>query len=63
MSVGHSPSHSKHAPDQRKDAKDVTEQDKQDARRRIQGSNFEEAGDDSDDSPTSTQAAASLGSA
>lgn len=63
MSIGHSPSHPKHAPDQRKDDKDVTEQDKQDARRRIQGSNFEETGDDSDDSPPPTQTAASLGSA
>ncbi|CAN8106180.1 unnamed protein product [Discula destructiva] len=63
MSVGHSPSVPKHAPDQRKDDKDVTEQDKQDARRRIQGSNFEETGDDSDESPPPSQTVASMGSA
>lgn len=54
MSVGHTPEHPQYAPDQRKDAKDVTEQDKQEAKRRIQGSyQLEEGGYDSDDSPPS----------
>ncbi|KAF3760944.1 hypothetical protein M406DRAFT_268734 [Cryphonectria parasitica EP155] len=63
MSVGHSPSHPKYAPDQRKDAKDITQQEKADAKRRIQGSfNLEEGGDDSgDDSPPLTQRLAGSG--
>jgi phosphatidylserine decarboxylase len=37
MSIGHSPSESSWKPDMRKDEKDVTEADKKDAQRRIQG--------------------------
>lgn len=58
MSVGHTPSHPKYAPDQRKDEKDVTQKEKAEAKRRIQGSyNMEETGDDSDESPPSSQTA------
>lgn len=64
MSVGHSPSHPQYAPDQRKDDKDITEQEKVEAKRRIMGSyHLEEGGDDSDDSPPASQVAAGLGSA
>lgn len=42
MSIGHSPSHPQFTPDMRKDASDVTEADKKDAKRRIQGSGFSE---------------------
>lgn len=38
MSVGHSPNQAQWAPDMRKNEKDITEADKQDAKRRIQGS-------------------------
>lgn len=63
MSVGHSPDHPQYAPDQRKDAKDVTEYDKQEAKRRIQGSfQVEEGGDDSDDSPAASQTTTGSGS-
>lgn len=62
MSVGHSPSHAKYEPDQRKDEKDITEQEKVEAKRRIMGSfHLEEGGDDSDESPPASQAA--MGSA
>jgi phosphatidylserine decarboxylase len=52
MSIGHSPTHPQHTPDMRKDASDVTEADKKDAKRRIQGSGFADdtgapSGDDS----------------
>lgn len=64
MSVGHSPEHQKYAPDQRKDDKDVTEQEKAEAKRRIQGSSHvEEGGDDSDESQLAGQAATGSGSA
>lgn len=42
MSIGHSPDRPQYTPDMRKDASDVTEQDKKDAKRRIQGSGFSE---------------------
>lgn len=38
MSIGHSPSEHQWRPDMRKDEKDVTEEDKAEAKRRIQGS-------------------------
>ena len=52
MSIGHSPNHPQHTPDMRKDASDVTEADKKDAKRRIQGSGFADdtTGAPSDDS-------------
>lgn len=37
MSIGHSPSEPQHEPDMPKDASEVTEQEKRDAKRRIQG--------------------------
>ncbi|KAJ0107160.1 hypothetical protein J7T55_014690 [Diaporthe amygdali] len=55
MSVGHSPSESQWAPDMRKDEKDITEQDKREAKRRIQGNYHLE--DDSDESPPASQTA------
>ena len=55
MSVGHSPNEAQWAPDMRKDEKDITEQDKWEAKRRIQGNyNLE---DDSDESPPGSQIA------
>ncbi|KAG6359514.1 hypothetical protein INS49_013035 [Diaporthe citri] len=53
MSVGHSPNESQWAPDMRKDEKDITEQDKWEAKRRIQGNYHLE--DDSDESPPASQ--------
>ncbi|KAK3360116.1 phosphatidylserine decarboxylase-domain-containing protein [Lasiosphaeria hispida] len=50
MSVGHSPGQSQYTPDMRKDEDQITEADKQDAKRRIQGSmgaGAEESPDDS----------------
>lgn len=38
MSIGHSPSQSQHTPDMRKKDEDVTEQEKAEAKRRIEGS-------------------------
>lgn len=38
MSVGHSPSEAQWAPDMRKSEQDITEEDKREAKRRIQGS-------------------------
>ncbi|KKY31306.1 putative phosphatidylserine decarboxylase [Diaporthe ampelina] len=55
MSVGHSPNESQWAPDMRKDEKDITEQDKWEAKRRIQGNYHLE--DDSDESPPASQIA------
>lgn len=58
MSVGHSPNEPQWTPDMRKDDKDVTEQDKVEAKRRIQGSfQAEESPDDSDESLPPRQAA------
>jgi phosphatidylserine decarboxylase len=37
MSIGHSPSQSQWTPDMRKDASDITEEDKREAHRRIRG--------------------------
>jgi phosphatidylserine decarboxylase len=55
MSVGHSPSEAQWAPDMRKDEKDITEQERWEAKRRIQGNyNLE---DDSDESPPASQIA------
>ena len=50
MSIGHSPKQPQHTPDMRKDASDVTEADKKDAKRRIQGSGFVEDNNSPDDS-------------
>lgn len=47
MSVGHSPHISQHAPDMRKDENEVTEEDKREAKRRIQGNIAEESPDES----------------
>ncbi|KAI3391382.1 hypothetical protein diail_7468 [Diaporthe ilicicola] len=55
MSVGHSPNESQWAPDMRKDEKDITEQDKAEAKRRIQGNYHLE--DDSDESPPASRIA------
>lgn len=64
MSVGHSPSHQQYTPDQRKDAKDITEHEMADAKRRIQGSSqLEEGFDDSDESLPGSQTATVIGSA
>jgi len=38
MSVGHHPQHEQHTPDMRKNDKDITEKEKQEAKRRIEGS-------------------------
>lgn len=38
MSIGHHPSQTQHAPDMRKKDEDITESEKADAKRRIQGS-------------------------
>jgi phosphatidylserine decarboxylase len=38
MSIGHSPDESQWTPDMPKDQKDITEADKREAKRRIQGS-------------------------
>lgn len=56
MSVGHSPDEPQWTPDMRKDDKDITEQDKREAKSRIQGGfQLEEGVDSSDDSPPSSQ--------
>ncbi|KAL1853183.1 hypothetical protein VTK73DRAFT_9068 [Phialemonium thermophilum] len=68
MSVGHSPHVPQHTPDMRKDESDITEEEKRDAQRRIQGSMYEESPDESggDDAaalgkmPPSSAAAARL---
>ncbi|KAJ9141699.1 Phosphatidylserine decarboxylase proenzyme 2 [Pleurostoma richardsiae] len=55
-SVGHSPTTPQWTPDMRKDEKDVTEQDKKDAKRRIEGSAaLEESSEDSEESPPASQ--------
>lgn len=62
MSVGHSPSEQQWTPDMRKDDRDITEQDKREAKSRIQGGfQLEEGVDSSDDSPPHSQAAGGLG--
>jgi len=38
MSIGHHPSQSQHTPDMRKKDEDITEKEKEDAKRRIEGS-------------------------
>lgn len=38
MSIGHHPSQSQHTPDMRKKDEDITEKEKADAKRRIEGS-------------------------
>ncbi|PFH57603.1 hypothetical protein XA68_14796 [Ophiocordyceps unilateralis] len=57
MSIGHSPDEPQWTPDMRKNDKDITEAEKREAKRRIQG-NFgtmqESSGDSADDSPTSS---------
>lgn len=47
MSVGHAPGEPQWTPDMRKDEDQITEADKQDAKRRIQGQVAEESPDDS----------------
>jgi len=47
MSVGHAPTEPQWTPDMRKDADQVTEEEKKDAQRRIQGATGEESPDDS----------------
>ena len=47
MSVGHAPGEPQWTPDMRKDENQITEADKQDAKRRIQGQVAEESPDDS----------------
>lgn len=47
MSVGHAPSEPQWTPDMRKDEDQITEADKKDAARRIQGASGEESPDDS----------------
>lgn len=50
MSIGHSPNQGQWTPDMRKDEQDITEADKKDAKRRIQGSGgMEESPEDSAD--------------
>ncbi|OLN81166.1 Phosphatidylserine decarboxylase proenzyme 3-like protein 2 [Colletotrichum chlorophyti] len=51
MSVGHAPDQPQWAPDMRKDAKDVTEAEKKDAKRRIGGSLTGEESSSGDDTP------------
>ena len=47
MSVGHAPGEPQWTPDMRKDEGDITEADKKDAKRRIQGAVTEESPEDS----------------
>lgn len=47
MSIGHAPDEPQWTPDMRKDENQITEADKQDAKRRIQGQIAEESPDDS----------------
>ncbi|KAK0616063.1 phosphatidylserine decarboxylase-domain-containing protein [Bombardia bombarda] len=47
MSVGHAPNQPQHTPDMRKDESQITEADKVDAKRRIQGAMAEESPDES----------------
>lgn len=48
MSIGHSPEEPQHTPDMRKNDQEITEEDRRQAKRRIQGSVI--AGDSPDDS-------------
>lgn len=48
MSIGHSPEEPQHTPDMRKNDQEITEEEKRQAKRRIQGSVV--AGDSPDDS-------------
>lgn len=38
MSIGHSPNHAPHTPDMRKNEQDITQEDREEAQRRIAGS-------------------------
>lgn len=38
MSIGHSPDTEQHTPDMKKDEKNITNEDRQEAKRRIEGS-------------------------
>lgn len=51
MSIGHSPDEGQWTPDMRKKEEDITEAEKKDAKRRIQGSALDESssGDDTPD--------------
>ena len=44
MSIGHSPDESPHTPDMRKSAEDVTQEEKNEAQRKIAGSMVPEEG-------------------
>lgn len=52
MSIGHAPSEPQYKPDMRKAASEVTEQEKRDAKRRIQGNlSGPESGEDDPEVP------------
>lgn len=52
MSMGHAPSEPQYKPDMRKDASEVTEEEKRDAKRRIQGNlSSAESGEDDPEVP------------
>lgn len=51
MSVGHAPGEPMWTPDMRKDEKEITDADKAEAKRRIQGQVAEESPDDSASGP------------
>lgn len=44
MSIGHSPNHAPHTPDMRKDEEDITQEEREEAQRRIEGSLAPDAG-------------------
>lgn len=44
MSIGHHPSQPQHTPDMRKKEEDITESEKEDAKRRIEGSLAQSSG-------------------
>ena len=46
MSIGHSPDQAQYAPDMRKDEENITLEEKQEAKRRIEGSSTPQATDE-----------------
>lgn len=46
MSIGHHPDESQYAPDMRKDEENITQAEKQEAKRRIEGSATPQVSDD-----------------
>jgi phosphatidylserine decarboxylase len=60
MSVGHAPGEPQWTPDMRKDENQITEAEKQDAKRRIQGQVAEESPDDSGSGGDGEDGAAAL---